>query len=41
MDLIPNKDFSITVQELPAAIEALLFASGDPISLARDRKSVV
>lgn len=35
MDLIPNKDFSITVQELPAAIEALLFASGDPISLAR------
>ncbi|NLT12665.1 MAG: SMC-Scp complex subunit ScpB [Clostridiaceae bacterium] len=35
MDANPKNDFSITVQELPAAIEALLFASGDPISLSR------
>jgi len=27
-------DFSLSVQELPAALEAILFAAGDPISLS-------
>ena len=28
-------EFSLTVQELPAALEAVLFASGDPVSVSR------
>lgn len=28
-------EFALTIQELPAALEAILFASGDPVSLNR------
>jgi len=28
-------DFSISIQELPASLEAILFAAGDPISVSR------
>ena len=28
-------DFTLTVQELPAALEAILFAAGDPVSISR------
>lgn len=30
-----SKDFALTVQELPAALEAILFAAGDPVSISR------
>ena len=30
-----TESFSMTIQELPAALEAILFASGDPVSLSR------
>lgn len=33
-DEITN-DFALTVQELPAALEAVLFAAGDPVSIGR------
>ena len=28
-------DFTLTIQELPAALEAILFAAGDPVSISR------
>ena len=28
-------DFTLTIQELPAALEAILFAAGDPVSIGR------
>jgi chromosome segregation and condensation protein ScpB len=28
-------EFALTIQELPAVLEAILFASGDPVSLNR------
>ncbi len=30
-----TSEFALTIQELPAALEAILFASGDPVSLNR------
>ena len=30
-----TNDFTLTVQELPAALEAVLFAAGDPVSIGR------